>query len=239
LGGLFAVRTLLVKPTLFNAFIVIDPTLDWNKSAEIARAEKFFATRKDLQSDLFITAANDFGDVPSSAKRLAAILDQKVPRGFRWHFEWMKDETHVSIPLRSIYVGLETIFDGWHLTDPLTLFDKGGLPAIRRHFREGGERCGYDRMTQPFTISLLVAGLIKKGRLEEASNVLLHDPIHYPAPWNQLDALARAYADRGNSQEAIRFYTLSLKQNPSNDWARKKLTGMGVSVEAKSPDAPR
>jgi hypothetical protein len=94
-------------------------------------------------------------------------------------------------------------------------------------------------MTPPFTISLLVAGLIKKGRLEEASDVLLHDPTHYPAPWNQLDALARAYADRGNSQEAIRFYTLSLKQNPSNDWARQKLTEMGVSLETKRPGTPR
>ena len=28
----------------------------------------------------------------------------------------------------------------------------------------------------------------------------------YPAPWNQLDALARAYADQGDNERAIRFY---------------------------------
>jgi len=61
---------------------------------------------------------------------------------------------------------------------------------------------------------------------------LLHDRKKYPPPWNQLDALARAYAERGDTKLVIRYYTLSLQGNPRNDWARKKLTEMGVDVEA-------
>jgi tetratricopeptide (TPR) repeat protein len=137
----------------------------------------------------------------------------------------------MSIPLRSIHQGLDTIFDGWHLTDPLELFDKGGIEAVHRHFREGGKRCGYDRSTSPFTVSLIVAGLVKAGRLEEASELLLHDPKAYPPPWNQLDALARAYSDRGDVERAIRYYLLSLKENPQNEWAKRKLREIGVKVE--------
>jgi uncharacterized protein len=238
-GGLFAIHALVTKPKLFNAYIAIDPTLSWNNEAEIGRSELFFSKMKDLQADLFITASNSLGRVTPGVRRLVAVLDEKSPRGFRWNFEWMKEETHLSIPLRSIYSGLDTIFDGWHLTDPLELFDKGGIEAIHRHFREGGKRIGYDRTTSAFTISMVVAGLMSQGRLEEASTVLLHDPKAYPPPWNQLDALARAYAERGNVEQTIRYYTLSLKENPHNEWARQKLTELGVKLNASPKEQPR
>jgi hypothetical protein len=115
--------------------------------------------------------------------------------------------THTSIPLRSIHDGLDTIFDGWHLTDLLELYDKGGLEAIHRYFREGGRRYGYYRTTSPFTVSLIVARLMGSGRLEEAAEVLLHDPKAYPPPWNQIDALAGSTAIVATSSR--RFATTS------------------------------
>lgn len=230
-GGLFAIHALTTKPKLFNAYVAIDPTLSWNGGAVVAQAESFFSKTRELPGDLYLTAASATGNSPGDVQKLAALLDRKTPAGFRWSFEWMKQETHTSIPLRSIHQGLDAIFDGWHLTDPLELFDKGGIDAVHRHFREGGRRCGYDRTTTPFTVSLIVAGLVKAGRLEEASKVLLHDTKAYPPPWNQLDALARAYGERGNVEQARRYYVLSLKENPENDWARRKLAEMGVKVE--------
>jgi hypothetical protein len=55
-------------------------------------------------------------------------------------------------------------------------------------------------------VSMVVAELIWKANLEEAARVLLHDEKKYPPPWNQLDALAMAYADRGENDRAIHFY---------------------------------
>lgn len=143
----------------------------------------------------------------------------------------------MSIPLPSIYHGLETIFEDWRLTDPLELFDKGGIEGIHRRYREAGQRFGYpERITPPFTVSLVVAALMRAGRLEEASKVLLGDPKAYPPPWNQLDALARAYEGRGDSGQAARYYLLSLRQNPANDFAKKKLAEMGVKIPASARD---
>jgi predicted alpha/beta superfamily hydrolase len=235
IGGLFAVHTLISKPALFNAHIAIDPTLSWNNGAEIDRAERFFSQAKDLQADVFITAANYFGVVTPGVRRFVAVLDGNRPRGFRWNFKWYDDQTHMSVPLQSIYLGLDTIFDGWHITNPLELFEAGGVEAIHKRFREGAKRYGYERTTPAFTISLLVAALDKTGRLEEAASVLLHDPKNYPPPWNQLDRLARSYAERGNVEQAIRFYRLSLEKNPNNDWAKQKLREMGTNADGHSP----
>ena len=231
LGGLFAIHALAANRKFFNAYVAIDPSLSWNDGAVVAEAGSFFSRTKELQAHLYFTASNEGGKVPSGVRRLAAILDEKAPAGFRWNFEWMKQENHGSIPLPSIHKGLDTIFDGWHLTDPLELFDKGGIEAIHRHFRDGGRRYGYDRTTSPFTVSMVVAGLMRMGRLEEASEVLLHDLKAYPPPWNQLDALALRYSDRGNIELALHYYRLSLKENPHNEWAKRKLQEMGAKVE--------
>ena len=143
----------------------------------------------------------------------------------------------MSIPLPSIYRGLETVFEEWRLPDPVALFDRGGIEAIHRRFQEAGKRFGYpERTTPPFTVSLVVAALMSAGRLEEASKVLLHDITTYAPPWNQLEALARAYEKRGDTGEAVRYYRLSLKQNPSDEFARKKLTELGIKVPEQQQD---
>jgi hypothetical protein len=54
------------------------------------------------------------------------------------------------------------------------------------------------------------------------------DPKAYTPPWNQLDALAGAYAKRGDKADAIRYYTLSLQENPGNDQAKQKLKELGA-----------
>lgn len=60
--------------------------------------------------------------------------------------------------------------------------------------------------------------------------MLLHDAKNYPPPWNQLDALARAFEKRGDTSQAARFYLLSLKENPKNEFAKRKLAEMGVRI---------
>jgi len=230
-GGLFAIYALTTQPKLFGGYIAADPSLNWNNQAVVAQAEAFFSHTGSLQADLYITATDLSGKVPGEIARFNTALSKSVPAGFRWKFEWMPQEDHMSIPLPSIYRGLETIFEAWRLTDPVALFDQVGIEGIQRCFREAGERFGYpERRTPPFTVSLVVAALASAGRLEDASKVLLHDTNAYPPPWNQLDALARAYEKRGEMDQAVRYYRLSLEQNPGNDFARKKLAELGNKV---------
>jgi predicted alpha/beta superfamily hydrolase len=233
-GGLFAIYALSTRPTLFNGYIVADPSVYWNNQAVVAQAEAALAHTASLQADFYMTAADVSGKVPNELARLNAVFTKSAPVGFGWKFEEMRQENHMSIPLPTIYRGLETIFEEWRVPDPMALFDRGGVEAIHTRFREAGKRFGYpERTTPPLTVSLLVAALISAGRLEDASKVLLHDATAYPPPWNQLDALARAYEKRGDTGQAVRHYRLSLTQNPGNEFARKKL------IELKVPEQPR
>jgi len=230
-GGLFASYALAEKPTAFQAYLAIDPSLSWNNGSVVDQVGATLTRTKSLLADFFLAAAHS-GDQPDrTVRKLADVLKEKAPVGFRSHFEWMNQETHMSVPLKGLHQGLDTVFDGWHLTSPLELFERGGIEAVHKHFREGGERSGYVRSTSPFMVSMIVAELIWKGSLEEASRVLVHDQKTYPPPWNQFDALARAYSDRGNNERAIYFYRESLKANPKNEWAKRKLREMGAEPE--------
>ena len=232
LGGLFAVHAMVARPKLFGGYIAADPSLYWNNHAAVGQAETFLANSKELQGDLYVTAAGGPGELDAEIRRFTSVLSEKAPAGFRWNFEWLKQDDHMSIPLPSIYRGLETIFEEWRLPqDCVALYDKGGIEAIHKRFREAGRRFGYpERTTPPFTVSMVVYQLSRAGRLEDAAKVLLHDPANYPAPWNQLDALARAYEKRGDKQEAVRFYLMSLTANAKNEFARKKLIENGVKI---------
>jgi predicted alpha/beta superfamily hydrolase len=239
LGGLFAIYALVSNPKLFNAYIAIDPTLSWNNQSVVSKAEAAFKDMRELNADLYITATDEGGPALSADYKLCGLLTRRTPRGFRWTFKQMPGETHTSIPHQGIYSGLDYIFDGWHLANPLKLYDEGGLEAVHRHFADGSKRYGYQRQTPAFTISLIVAALIEKDRLEDAASVLLQDPKNYPPPWNQLDALARAYSQRGDTKETIHYYSLSLEANPNNDWARKKLIELGIDVDRQFPQRVR
>lgn len=226
LGGLFAAHVFSEQPTAFQAYIAVDPSVGWNNGAVIDGIDRMLAGTESLTADFYLAAVSNGERMDRSIRKLADVLRARVPRGFRPHFEWMNQDTHMSIPLRALHQGLDTVFDGWHLANPLELFDKGGIQAVHTHFREGGQRYGYVRNTTPFMVSMIVAELIWRGRLEEASSLLVHDEKAYPPPWNQLDALARAYADRGEPERAIYYYKESLKANPKNEWARQKLREM-------------
>lgn len=217
LGGLFAVYALASEPKLFNAYVAIDPTtLSWNNGSVMAKAQTTFKSLRELPCDLYIAATDESGAALSTIQRLGQTMEEAHLKGFRWTFKQMPGETHTSIVHQGIYSGVDKVFDSWHLANPLKLYDEGGLAAVHRHFAEGGRRYGYDRKTPAFTVSLIVAALMAQDRLEEAATVLQHDPKNYPAPWNQLDALARAYAQRGDKERAIHYYELSLKVNPNN-----------------------
>jgi predicted alpha/beta superfamily hydrolase len=231
LGGLFTLYALASNPKLFKGYIAVDPPLSWNNESVVSKAESWTKNTNEFRGDLYLTATGESTPMLAAIHRLCAALEKTQIRGFRWNFRQMTGETHNSILHQSLYSGLDRIFDGWHLTDPFELYEEGGLAAVHRHFSEGGKRYGYERRTPAFTVSLIVAGLLAKDRLEEAASVLLSDPKNYPPPWNQLDAMARAYERRGNKQEAIHFYKLSLQQNPKNENARKKLEELGVKSQ--------
>jgi uncharacterized protein len=225
-GGLFAIDTLLTQPDLFNAYIAISPSLQWDQQGLVERADAFFDDPRDLRVSLFMTVGNETGELLGGVRKLAGVLDSKAPAGLEWRFEHMPLESHGSVPFRSTYHGLEFIFSDWALRSPLETYDKYGIEAIERFHERSDEKYGYSRGLPADLLVALGIQLATADRLDEVTALLSrHRDVRLPAPF--LTALAYRHRTRGEVDRAIELYRQVLETNSDNPVARQALTELG------------
>jgi len=142
-GGLFAVHALVTQPELFNSYIAVSPSLQWADDAELKRAQEFFKNRKELNATLFTALGNEPGDIGKDFVAFKELLSQTRIKGFEWQAEQMMDEDHGSVVLRSHYLGMRKVFDGWQMPrDPETGAVAGGLKAADEHYKWLSQKFG-------------------------------------------------------------------------------------------------
>ena len=52
-GGLFAIHAMITKPALFNSYVAVSPSLQWENFEALKRAEDFLKNQKDLRVTLY------------------------------------------------------------------------------------------------------------------------------------------------------------------------------------------
>ena len=98
LAGLFIVETFLNEPTLFRRYIALSPSVWWNREALLADAAARLRTGAMRGRTLYLSAANEEGIAPGTAK-LAAILQRAAAAGLTWYYEPRPDLQHNTIYL--------------------------------------------------------------------------------------------------------------------------------------------
>ena len=240
LGGLFANHALVHRPDVFDAYISISPSLWWDEQRLVAQADSAFDHAGDLVGDFYMTMGNEGGAMLGGALKFAGVLEAKAPEDFRWEFKLMEEESHGSVPHRSTYYGLEKIFDGWNLHDPVGLYVAGGLEAVDRHFARASARFGYERTPSVGILGPIGGRALEDGNGADAeavfSRLVERDPNLAPAH----NGLAEAHALMGNRDLAIEHHRHALRIDPRNGPAREKLTEYGVDLSdyPESVDVP-
>jgi predicted alpha/beta superfamily hydrolase len=96
LAGLFVVETFLLEPNLFDTYIAIDPSLWWNNQKLVIDAGQQLRARPDLRKALYLACSAD-ELVPGVMQRFVSTLAKNAPKGVRWHYANMPEETHATI----------------------------------------------------------------------------------------------------------------------------------------------
>jgi predicted alpha/beta superfamily hydrolase len=238
-GGLFAIHTLATRPDVFDAYIAISPSLQWNDQRLVGEAEAFFEATDKLDASLYMTVGNEGGNLLGGTRKLSGVLDAEAPAGFSWRFDLMPEETHGSVPLRSTYQGFESIFSGWYLHDPLAMFDVGGIDAIERFYEKGSTKFGFDRQ-MPVGLPLgLSYELIQANRLQEAEALIADYSKKHPLGSGLLVALADAYNKSGETARAREYYSQALSNNPGDETAKSALIELGGKFSVPEVDVER
>jgi tetratricopeptide (TPR) repeat protein len=207
LGGLFAIHTLVTRPELFNSYVAVSPSLQWSDEATLKRAEEFFNTRKELHATLFTALGNESGDIGKDFVAFKELLSKTRIKGFEWEAEQMTDEDHGSVVLRSHYLGLRKVYDGWQMPrDPATGAVAGGLKAADEHYKWLSGKFGYSIPTPEVLINQMGYQFLGVEKPEEAIATFKANVERYPNSANVYDSLGEAYEKTGHLDWATPQY---------------------------------
>jgi predicted alpha/beta superfamily hydrolase len=116
--GLSTVDALLAPDSVFDGFLIIDPSWWWDDYALERKATKTLPRRIFNRTQVFMAATTEaFPDKYFIKSRdvaeLSTILERAQPVGLDWKFERYTDESHHSMALRALYDGLTYFFRGY------------------------------------------------------------------------------------------------------------------------------
>jgi predicted alpha/beta superfamily hydrolase len=221
LGGLFAIHAMITKPGLFNSYIAVSPSLQWENSEALKRVETYLKNQKEARVTLFASIGNEPGAIGEDFDKFKDMLSKSNIKDFEWQAERMGDEDHGSVVLRSHYFGLRKIFEGWQASrDPKSGAISGGLKGADEHYKKLSEKFGYSIPTPENLINQMGYQFLFDGKPEEAIAVLKANVERYPASANVYDSLAEAYERGGRIDLAEPLYdkarTLGEQNNDPN-----------------------
>jgi predicted alpha/beta superfamily hydrolase len=242
LGGLLAIHALTSRPDLFNAYIAVSPSLQWDNGLTLHQAQQFFAKHGELKKTLFFSLGNE-GSTPNpmgeNFDQLRKTLEAGAPKGFVWASERYPDEDHGSTVLRAHYAGLRAVFAGWNVPpDAKTGLLGGGLVGLEQHYRELSERFGYPILIPEMSINILGYQLMGSQKLPEAIAVFQRYVEIYPQSANAYDSLGEGLEAAGKFDSASQNFRKAIELGTkSNDEGlpqfQKHLER--VTKEAKAP----
>jgi predicted alpha/beta superfamily hydrolase len=238
LGGLFAVYALMNHTEVFNGYIAISPSLWWDDQALVKASQPFFAAHRDLRADLYMAMGDEGQEMLGGAWRLSAVLEESNLANLRWQFKRSPEEDHGTIAYLSTYEGLEAIFNGYRIVDPVALFEQGGLAAFDRHYAEVSKRMGYTVEAPMETYVGMVWELSSRGRFAEAEEIGRKLLERDPKNTNTLSMLAEVSGMQKDDARAIEYLTQVLQLYPGNTRARAALINYKVDIDKIVP-SPR
>lgn len=118
-GGLAASNILLHHTSLFNAYILIDPSIWWDNGYIAREAGRLVPPGKVKPAIVYMATANnkekangfDAGD--NASQKLQELLSASQDSSFLFRYKFYEQEDHGTIPLPALYDGLKFIFEGY------------------------------------------------------------------------------------------------------------------------------
>jgi len=207
LGGLFAIHAMITKPGLFNSYVAVSPSLQWENREELKRAEQFLKNQKELKVTLFASIGNETGGISECFDSFKELLSKTNIKDFAWQAERFADEDHGSVVLRSHYFGLRKVYEDWQAPrDPKSGAMLGGLKGAEAHYKKLSEKFGYSIPVPENLINQIGYQLLAEGKPEEAIATFKANVERYPDSANVYDSLAEAYERGGRIDLAEPLY---------------------------------
>ena len=107
LGGLLATEVLFKKPTLFTNYIIISPSIWWDKESLFSISPEFANTSFTQKTKVYVAVGKEGRVMEKDAKKLYDILNKQEKKNIESHFQFFKDSNHADILHLAVYDAFE------------------------------------------------------------------------------------------------------------------------------------
>ena len=230
LGGLLATHAYMKEKTLFNSFIVVDPSFGtWDSETMDKKLDSL--TKQSFERFIYIATAN-WGkrNIRNRDRhvRLYEALNSKCKGELPAKLEYFDNENHSSVPIIAFHNGISAIFEGYGIS----YRDVESKEQLTQHFQALSERLSWGFRPPEYLVNQLGYRMLQSGNIKDKSNALeffILNIENYPKSSNSYDSLGEAYETLGDTQKANENYKKSLELNPGNEHARMKIKELSKS----------
>ena len=218
-GGQFALYCLTSDPNLFQAYIVLSPSLDWDDKLPLRSLESYFSSTPALKTFVYVGRGDDYagGGALANFNKLVEILG-KAPQGVRYQVRSFPEETHTTLPLPGQIDALRSLYSGWRL--PEATLDQG-LAAVQAHYNDVGKMLGRPVAVPENVLNDLGYTALEQGKVKEAIALFQSNVDANPDSADAYDGLADGYLKDGQLLAAKRAQDHGLQL--ARQWANPNL----------------
>jgi predicted alpha/beta superfamily hydrolase len=226
LGGLFAIHTLLENSSLFDYYILIDPSWFWDHNYIGKRAKEILLSKRNLKARVYISLANNSEEDERHYKwgqEFHQLLKNNSSPNLHSKIQYFEDEKHLTVPLPSTYQGLRFIFDGFEISNFNDIFKDPSI--ISKHYKKVSQKLGMNFIPdENFVNTLGYTALYGRNLPKIAISIFKINTQNHPTSVNAWDSLAESYKVFGNVKEEKRCYKKIISLDPNNLNAKSKLS---------------
>ena len=212
-GGLFTAFAFANRPDAFQAYFAMSPALNGD-AVVTAKLEQNLRSLRQAPPLFLSWSGTDYG-IRTATEALIAKLQANPVQG-RWTHREYPQDTHASTIHRAIYDGLEWLFEGWTLSNPLQVgaFEPT-VAEIDAHYASLSKRFGFTVTPPPSVMHRAAQALWKKKDVEGALAAWRRSATDYPYLPETHAQLARMLEQAGRVDEARQAYERALSASSS------------------------
>lgn len=110
LGGLMATEFLMLQPDLFNRYMIVSPSLWWDKQSLVKSAKDYFNTHPEIKAEVFVSLGEEHRVMHKVADKLVKAMRESGNENLVVHYEPILTEDHATILHRAVYRGFEYFY---------------------------------------------------------------------------------------------------------------------------------
>ncbi|MBN3518437.1 alpha/beta hydrolase [Algoriphagus lutimaris] len=253
-GGLFAINTLLNQPELFENYLAVDPSLDWDDQLMLKQAKEVFSKESLEGKSLYVSLSgqlhmqkpemtiatvmqddSDFTLFARSNLAFSEFIRAKAGQGLDYDWEFFPKDLHGTIPLPSIRNGLISLFE-WFQMENVELFNipetttSELLDLINYRAKKLEAHFGYPEPPIPEDLMNMSGYMsLDRGQLEKAKMFFEQGIYYFPKSANMYDSMADYFIAVGNFESAYnhvkKAYSLS-----ESDYHKERMEELGLKI---------